>query len=571
MHWDHSTDFLVVGSGAGGMTAAVVASIEGASSLVIEKTDKFGGTTALSGGVVWIPDNDSMKRAGISDSEAEALDYLKQVVGPDVPVAKLRAYVRQAPAMVRYLAQHTPINFLAADRYADYYPELSGGKPGGRSMEPLPVSRRSIGDEADHQRLPPWITSGFMRFGITVKESREVMDMTLKGKLYMARNILRYFLDIRARLKDDVDNRMTLGRGLVVACRKAMLDRDIPLWYRTEAKELVIENGRVTGLKVIRDGKPLTIKANKGVLFAAGGMGHNTAMRQRHGQLPTGENWTSESPENVGDAQRIGEQAGAALAFTGSAWWTPSVKMPDGEMLALISGKSMPGSMFVDSAGQRFCNEAAPYEDVIKAQWAHHNSGTDCVPCHMVFDARFRREYMAGPIPPGKVQPDEKLPEDIKQSGFLVKADSIAALAEKIGADPAGLAETVARNNQFAISGKDTDFGRGDSDNDRYYSDPSIKPNPNIAAITEAPFYAIKIYPGDLGTKGGLKCDEFARVLNTDGEVIEGLYVTGNSAGSVMGDSYPGAGSTIGPAMTFGYIAARHALGTHDTNPGSTI
>jgi 3-oxosteroid 1-dehydrogenase len=560
MQWDYTADFIVVGSGAGGMTAAVVASIEGGSSLVIEKTGFFGGTTAMSGGVIWIPNNDGMARAGIPDSEEDALLYLKAVVGPAVSEEKLLSYVRRAPEMVRYLEQHTPLAFDAAARYADYYPEQPGGKSGGRSMEPRPISWRKLGRQRQFQRLPKWVYTGFMRFQMTVRESREIMDMTRKGKFYMARNILMYYLDIPGRLKGWPGNRFTLGRALVATCRKAMMDRDVPLWLNTEAKELILESGRVVGLRVEKDGRPLNLRADKGVLLASGGMGHNTPMRQRHGQLPTGEGFSSESPQNVGDGIRLGEEVGAALEFMGSAWWTPSIRQPDGEILALISGKSMPGTMFVDSSGMRFCNEAAPYEDVTKAQWQNHRDGTPSVPCHMVFDARVRREYVVGTIPPGKVQPDARLPREYFDSGFLKKADTLEELAAMAGIDSAGLQRSVARQNEFSRTGKDLDFGRGDSANDRYYSDPSIKPNPNLAPILEAPFYAIEVFPGDLGTKGGLTFDCHARVLKESGEVIEGLYVTGNCAGSVMGDSYPGAGSTIGPAMTFGYVAARHAM-----------
>lgn len=559
MQWDYTSDFIVVGSGAGGMTAALAASIEGANSLVIEKTDLFGGTTALSGGVVWIPNNDHMAKAGITDSEEDGLHYLQQVVGPDVPDDKLRAYVQQAPAMVRFMEQHTPVKFMAAERYADYYPEIKGGKSGGRSMEPRPISRRKLGKEADRQRFPSYLT-GFMKYAVTVKESREMMDMNLKGNLYMLRNMLRYHLDFRSRLKGLPDNRFTLGRALVANCRKAMMDRDIPLWLNTDAKELIMDGGRVIGIKVEKEGQVMHLKANKGVLFAAGGMGQNIEMRREYGQLPTGQGWSSESPGNIGDGIRMGLAIGAVPEFMGSAWWTPSVKLPSGEMQALISGKSMPGSMFVDSAGQRFCNEAAPYEDVIKDQWKNHNNGTPSVPCHMVFDAQFRHKYMAGPIMPGRVQPDALLPANILESGFLKKADTIEDLAKLIGVDAAGLTQTIERQNGFAETGKDLDFGRGDSEHDRYYSDPTVTPNPNLAPIAQAPFYAMEVYPGDLGTKGGLRCDSNARVLDQDDQVIEGFYVTGNCAGSVMGDSYPGAGSTIGPSMTFGYVAARHAL-----------
>lgn len=559
MKWDSSFDFIVVGSGAGGMAASVVAKELGGDSIVIEKTAEFGGTTALSGGVVWIPNNDSMKAAGIEDSLEDGVAYMRAVVSPSVPDAKLKAYIEQGNHMLRFLGERTDVKFDAADRYADYYPELTGGKKGGRSMDPKPISRTSIGDEAQYQRFPDYLT-GFMRFQITVRESREVMDMTLKGKFYMVSNMLRYYLDIPGRLKGLPAKRYTLGRALVTSCRKAMLERDIPLWRNTEAKELIIEGDRVVGLLVQREGKTLRLQARKGVLMAAGGMGQNVAMRQQYGQLPTGETFSNESPENVGDGIRIGQDIGAAVEFMECAWWTPSLKTPDGQLMALISGKSLPGSMFVDSSGHRFCNEAAPYEDVVKAFWKNHNNGIDTVPGYMVFDARYRHNYAAGPIPPGKIQPDTRLPADMRDDHFLYKADSIAELAEKIGVNADGLAAAIKRQNEFSITGKDLDFGRGDSENDRYYSDPKVTPNPNLAPIEQAPFYAMAVYPGDLGTKGGLKCDEYARVLDANDQVIEGLYATGNCAGSVMGDSYPGAGSTIGPSMTFGYVAARHAI-----------
>jgi 3-oxosteroid 1-dehydrogenase len=563
MQWDYTTDFLVVGSGAGGMTAAIVANELGADSLVIEKTAYYGGTTALSGGVAWIPNNDSMAAAGIADSEDDGLNYLRAVVGPAVAEDKLLSYVRHGREMVRFMAAHTPLTYVAADRYADYYPDREGGKPGGRSMDPSPISRRKLGAQAQFQREPPWQMAGFMKFAVTVNESREMMDMSAKGTYYMIRNIIRYYLDIPSRLKGLTDNRLTLGKALVANCRKAMLDRNIPLWLNSCAEKLIVDSDRVVGVQISKDGKRVNIRASKAVLLAAGGMGRNIEMRQHYGQLPTGEGWSSDSPGNVGDGIRMGLEVGAAVEFMGSAWWTPSIKLPDGVMMALISGKSMPGSFFVDGSGRRFCNEAAPYEDVIKAFWKNHASGTPTVPCHMIFDARFRHQYMAGPIAPGKLQPDAALPKEYFDSGFLKKADSLKQLAAVIGVDADALASTVARHNEFARSGKDVDFARGDSSHDRYYSDPSIKPNPNLAPLLQAPFYAMEIYPGDLGTKGGLKFDRNARVLDTNNEAIAGLYVTGNCAGSVMGDSYPGAGSTIGPSMTFGYVAAKHALGEH--------
>lgn len=560
--WDLETDFLVVGSGAGGMTGAVAAAASGLEVVLLEKTDQFGGTTALSGGVVWIPNNPSMKQGGIDDSVQEALTYLKAVVGSDVPESKLLSFVRRGPEMLAFMEHHADLPFEAALQYSDYYPDAPGAKPGGRSMEPRPISRRSIGAYAAEQRFPDFLKSGFMRFAITVKESREVMDMTLKGKFYMIRNMLMFYLDLPSRLKGLPDNRQTLGRALVVRLRRALMKHKVPLWLNASASKLLTENDRVVGLEIQHEGQLKRIKARRGVLFAAGGMGQNVELRQQYGQLPTGETFSSDAPGNVGDAIRMGQEVGADLAFMGSAWWTPSVKFPDGSVLALISGKSLPGSVFVDGAARRFCNEAAPYEDVIKALWANHRSGVNSVPCHMVFDARARREYLMGPVTPGKVQADPLLPQEWFSSGFLCKGDTLAQLAEQMGVDGEQLAATIERHNRFAAQGKDPDFHRGEKAIDRYYGDAAIKPNPSLAPIVKAPFYALKVYPGDLGTKGGLKTDDHGRVLNTEGNIIPGLYACGNCSGAVMGDSYPGAGSTIGSAMTFAYVAARHAAGS---------
>ncbi len=558
---EFATDFLVVGSGAGGMTAAIVAAQLGASSLVLEKTDRYGGTTALSGGGIWIPNNDSMTRAGLNDSEADALTYLKQVIGPAVSEAKIRAYIHEAAAMVRFMGAHTPVRFASAEHYADYYPDLNGGKHGGRTMDPEPIALSELGDEFERMRWPDYL-GGFLRYSVTMRESRSMMDMTLKGYALILRNMLRYHLDIPARLRGWPDRRLTLGRALVASCRKAMLQRNIPLWLNSDVQQLLVEDGRVVGARVLKDGESILVRARKGVLLAAGGMGQNVAMRQQYGQLPTGETFSSASPADMGDGIRMGLEVGAALEFMGSAWWTPSIRLPDGRLQALITGKSMPGSIFVDGHAQRYCNEAAPYEDVTKAQWRNHQSGAPSVPSFMIFDARFRHEYMIGILPPGKVQSDASVQREFFDTGFLKKAPTLGELATQLPLDPAALEATVARHNEFARTGKDLDFGRGDSATDRYYSDLKIKPNPNLAPIVKPPFYAVSVYPGDLGTKGGLKCDEFARVLDTGNTPIAGLYVTGNCAGSVMGDSYPGAGSTIGPSMTFGYVAARHALGT---------
>ena len=559
MTWDYTTDLLVVGSGAGGMTAAIVAADLGSTSLVIEKADCYGGTTALSGGGIWIPANDAMLAAGLSDSEEEAVKYLQQVIGSSVSEKKIRAYVRHGREMVRFLDQRTPVKFSSSIYYSDYYPEFVGGKTGGRTMDPMPFNFDELGDDFSNMRRSE-MTSLVMPFSMTMYEAHEMMGMSAKGFFIGAKQLLRYLFDIPARLRGWPDRRLTLGGALIARCRKAMLDRKLPLWLQTSARELIVENGRVVGVLVEQNGKQLRIRANKGVLLAAGGMAHNIEMRKQFGQLPNGEGFSSASPADMGDAIRMGTQLGAALEFMDCAWWTPSLKLPDGSKQILIVTKSMPGGIFVDSNGDRYCNEAAPYEDVTKAQWRNHRERAGSVPSYLIFDARFRKNYPLGLMPPGKFKPDDKIRAELIDSGFMKKANSIRELAQQIHIDADKLESTIARHNEFARTGKDLDFGRGDSATDRYYSDRKIGPNPNLAPIENAPFYAVEVFPGDLGTKGGLKCDEFARVLDQNDQPIAGLYATGNCSGAAMGNSYPGAGSTIGPAMTFGYIAARHAL-----------
>ena len=563
MVWDYTTDLLVVGSGAGGMTAAIVAAESGAKSLVIEKADRYGGTTALSGGGIWVPANDAMLRAGLVDSEEEAIDYLQQVVGPEVGKNRILAYVRNGRKMVHFLDQRTPVKFNSAIHYSDYYPELAGGKTGGRTMDPMPYDLAKLGDEYPNM-LRSELTSSVLPFSMTMSEAREMMSMSAKGILIGAKHLLRYVFDISARLRGWPDRRLTLGSALIARCRRAMLDRDIPLWLHTAARELIVEDGRVVGALVEQGGKTLRIRAHKGVLLAAGGMAHNIEMRKQYGQLPNGEGFSSASAGDMGDGIRMGIELGAALEFMDCAWWTPSVKLPDGSKQILIVSKSMPGAIFVDSHGNRYCNEAAPYEDVVKAQWKNHRERATSVPSYMIFDARYRNSYPVGMMPPGKMKGDDKIKSTLIDTGFMKRANSIRELAQQINIDADQLEKTIARHNEFACGGKDLDFGRGDSATDRYYSDAKIKPNPNLAPIESTPFYAVEVYPGDLGTKGGLKCDEFACVLDQNDRPIAGLYATGNCSGAAMGNSYPGAGSTIGPAMTFGYIAARHALGVND-------
>jgi 3-oxosteroid 1-dehydrogenase len=554
---EHHCDFLVIGSGGGGMTAALRAHDSGLDTLVIEASDKFGGSTGMSGGALWIPNNQHMAAVGVSDSPLEGLEYLRKVAGSRGDDPRVRAYIEHAPEMVRYLEASSAVKLSPCKQYCDYYPEYTGGKPGARTIEPVPYAARELGKHASElQRSGQGLVLG--RMGVTAVEAHLLVQFSWLSYVLLLWLFLRYWLDVPARLQGKEDDRLTLGTALVGRLRRSMLDRDIPLWLNTRAAELIVKDGRVVGAQVERDGRPLRILAEHGVLLASGGFERNLEMRLRYQQHPITATWTAGNPHNVGDGIRMGEAVGGTLDLMDEAWWTPVTLLPNEYAWLLVVEKSMPGGIMVNKAGRRFTNEAAPYGDVVHGIYAANRPEAPTVPSYLVFDARYRRSYPVGPLGPSKLQPDSAIGKRLRRE-FLHKANTLAELAARIEVDPRGLEQTVERFNSFARSGRDEDFQRGQSAYDRYYSDAKIAPNSSLAPLVEAPFYAIAVYPGDLGTKGGLRTDQHARVLAADGRVIAGLYAAGNCTASVMGTSYPGAGGTIGPAMTFGYVAATHA------------
>jgi 3-oxosteroid 1-dehydrogenase len=560
MQSDMEVDWLIAGSGAAGLTGAVVAHQLGGRVLVLEKEPMYGGTTVKSGGVTWIPGNYRQAAYGISDSREEGYAYLKGLIGDSVPEARLRAYAERADEMLQFMARHSHVDYTPLPDYMDYYEQVEGYKTGGRSMDPGVIHLRRLGNEAgrirdDHRALLP--------LNVTVPEGRRLGRMDAGAYLAGGLLVLRYLLDLPARLKGKADQRLTLGPALIAKLRRSLMDRDIPLWLDSPMQELVVEQGRVIGAQILRAGQPMTIAARRGVLLATGGFSRNAELRRHYQGGLVGADWTASAPGATGDGIQMGQAIGAALAFMGSAWWSPTLVTPEGDArLALIAGKAYPHSIMVNRAGRRFTNEAQPYEDVVKDQLASEARGEGAVPCYLAFDARFRRRYPAGPIKPGKIEQDERLPRAWFDSGLLTRADSLRELAEKTGIDGAVLARTIERFNAHAQHGEDPEFGRGSTEHDRYYADHRMQPNPCLGPLEQAPFYALRVEAGDLDTKGGLQCDEFARVLNEAGQPIAGLYAAGNTSAAVMGDTYPGAGATIGSAMTFAYIAAQHAFST---------
>ncbi len=558
--WDYTVDVLVVGSGGGAMTAALCAHDRGASTLLIEKDEYYGGSTAMSGGALWIPNNHLMKDAGVEDTPEESLEYMRRITRGDVPEDRLRAYVRYGAEMVEWLCERSRLELQALPEYADYYPEVPGGKPGARTIEPVNFDARLLGDTFYRMREPALQTLIMKRVAMTAKQGHVLLCRSPGWGRLTFRLMAGYWMDIGGRLKSKRDRNLALGNALIGMLRLSLMERDVPLWLKTRARELILEQGRVIGVAAVRDGETVRIRAEKGVVLGAGGFESNDEMRKQYLPNPTRAEWTCGSPCNTGDPIRMGLEAGAALELMDDAWWGPTTVVP-GEDRArmLVVEKSLPGCVFVNALGERFVDEAAPYIDIVNAMYRSHKPEAPCVPAFMVFDAVYRRKYPCGPFLQSSQQPDWMLPKELKQ-GYLMKADTLAGLAEQLGVDPAGLEATVRKMNEYARTGKDLDFHKGDSLYDRYYGDANVKPNPCLAPIETPPFYGLEIEAGDLGTKGGLKTDAHARVLNEAGKVIPGLYAIGNCSASVMGRTYPGAGSTIGPSMTFGYIAALDAV-----------
>jgi len=561
-NWDYTVDILVVGSGGGAMAAAVCAHDRGAKTMLIEKDEYYGGSTAMSGGALWIPNNHLMEDAGVQDSPEESLTYLKHTTQGNVAEDRLQAYVQYAPEMIKVLCETSRLELQALPEYSDYYPEAPGGKPGARTIEPLNFDARLLGEEFHRMREPSLQTLIMKRIAMTAKQGHVLLCRSPGWGSLTFKLMAGYWFDLGGRVKSKRDRNLALGNALVGMLRLSLMERDVPIWLKTRAQELIIEEGRVVGVVAERGEETVRIRAEKAVVLGAGGFESDDQMRKKYLPNPTETAWTCGSPCNTGDAIRMGLQVSAALEWMDDAWWGPTTVVPgEDQARMLVVEKSLPGCVFVNQRGERFVDEAAPYIDIVNAMYENHKPDSPCVPAYMVFDATYRKKYPCGPFLQSSQQPDWRLPKELKQ-GYLKKDNTLAGLAEQMGIDPAGLEATIEKMNAYAVTGKDLDFQKGDSLYDRYYGDANVEPNPCLAPVDTSPFYGLEIQAGDLGTKGGLKTDARARVLNESGEVIPGLYAIGNCSGSVTGRTYPGAGSTIGPAMTFGYLAVLDAIPT---------
>ena len=560
--WDHETDILVVGSGAGALTSAVVAADAGGQVIVIEKSDFFGGTSATSGGGIWIPCNHHQAAAGMDDDPEDAFRYVKALVGDAVSDDKIRSYLTNAPKMLAYMEEHSEVKYRSVG-YSDYHPDLAGSRLGHRTLEPIPYDSGHLGDAVGQLRQPHLGVRPIGNINWTMNESRGLVTRRPGWLKILATILLRYYLDIPQRLKTSMDRRMTLGNALLARLKVSLDKRQVPIWLETKLLDLIEEDGRVAGALVERDGKKLTIRARRGVVLGAGGFERSPTMRRANLANPTDPEWSGSQPHNTGDAIAAGMAIGAATDLMDAAWWAPVIKI-EGEDRArpLFYERSLPGTIIVNQAGRRYMNEAASYYIAGRDMQEANSPEAPTVPSFILFDAVFRSKYPMGPMLPGSPSGDGKLAPNVKAA--LFKADSWAELAAQIGVPVAALDATITRFNAQALAGKDEDFQRGENAYDRYYGDPRVTPNSNLGPLAKAPFYAFKIYPGDIGTKGGLKTDVNGQVVDPADRPIAGLYAIGNTSASVLGRSYPGAGGTIGPAMCFGYLAARQAMGKNE-------
>jgi 3-oxosteroid 1-dehydrogenase len=565
---DQEYDLVIIGSGGGSVPAALVAKQQGKSAVILEKQDKFGGSTSFSGGVWWIPNNSLLKEAGIPDSFERSREYFDACVqykGPGVTPQRRDAFLKGGPKMIDYLRGFGMKIRRPRDDWPDYYDNLPGGEAKGRSLLAEPFNLHELGEWQDHLSLYPPMTE--LPMPPEEFPTLFMMKRTWAGKMKALR-----FAGLVA--KDKLTGRQTVGNGGAIQGRmlQIALREGLNIQLNSPGKGFIVEDGRVVGVRIERNGKEVEVRARQGVIVNVGGYSHNKAFRQKVTDGPSGNEWTSSNPGDTGEMIQSMMDLGAATDCLDTAWWVVTSRNTNGEWPEGAIWKdgsvrpfmhhldlSMPYSMLVDQNGRRVADEAGAYMEIGERIYARNReTGGKAVPCWVIFDKRHRERYPWGAMPPGKT------PKSWIDSGYMKKADTLDEIAALCGIDAAGLKDEAARFNRFCETGVDEDFGRGCRQFDNAHGDPTVTPNPNLGKIEQGPFYAVAIYPGDVGTAGGVVADEYARVLKDDGTVIPGRYAIGNSTASVFGRCYPAAGASIGATFTFGFIAAHHATGSNE-------
>jgi len=556
--WHETFDLVVLGAGAGGMTAALVAAIEGQRTLLIEKSDRIGGTTARSSGTVWIPDNRHQHRLGSSVDPQAARAYLDALVDGRADRSLREAFIDVGPRMIDYLEAHTDVRFQAYAHSPDYRQDLVGATDGGRALEPLAFDGRTLGPDFDRVG---WPLRELMLFGgmmVTRGEAARLLRSarSLDGFLLGARLVSRYIVD---RLRYKRGTRLVLGNALAASLYKNLRDRDVSIWLNARTSRLVHENGRVRGLLVDIGGSERRVAATRGVVLAGGGFPASAELRERFLPRPVAE-YTAAFEGCIGDTFSLAQDVGAALGPPGedNAFWFPSsvARRADGTTAIyphIALDRSKPGLIAVNSAGRRFVDEASSYHEFTRAMYRSHRE-VPSIPAILICDRRFVWKYGLGMI-----RPLTPTLGSFVDRGYLYMADTLDDLASKVGVDAVGLAQSVAAMSEYARTGVDDEFGKGSNSYDRCNGDARQKPNACLGPIEKPPYCAVKVYPTPLGTSLGLRTDANSQVLDASNRPIAGLYACGNDMHSIMGGEYPGPGVQIGIALTFGYIAARHA------------
>ncbi|OBG89568.1 3-ketosteroid-delta-1-dehydrogenase [Mycobacterium sp. E802] len=544
-------DLLVIGSGTG-LAAALAAHEQGLSVLVVEKSPYVGGSTARSGGALWLPASPVIEDCGGSDPAPRAQTYLEAVVGDSAPRERSVAYLDNLRATVEMLRRTTPMKLFWAKEYSDYHPEEPGGSAAGRTCECRPLDTAILGEYL------PDLRPGVMEANV---------PMPTTGADYRWLNLMsrvprKGLPTVVKRLAQGVGG-LALGRryaaggqALAAGLFAGAIRAGIPIWLGTSLTELVTDGDRVTGAVVEHDGDRVTVTARRSVVLAAGGFDHHMDMRWKFQSDSLGSNLSLGAESNTGDAIRIGQDIGADIALMDQSWWFPAVApLPDAAPAVMLAERSLPGSFIVDQLGHRFANESADYMSFGQRVLDLEKAGTPVKSMWIVFDQQYRNSYLFA----AELFPRMPIPQSWYDAGIAVCANDFTELADKMGIPADEFAATVARFNENAHAGQDPDYERGRSAYDRYYGDPTITPNPNLRPLVKGPFYAVKMVLSDLGTCGGLRADDKARVLREDGTAIGGLYAIGNTAANAFGNTYPGAGATIAQGLVYGYIAALDA------------
>jgi succinate dehydrogenase/fumarate reductase flavoprotein subunit len=555
----YECDALVVGSGCAGMSAAVTAGHHGLNVLIVEKEPRFGGTTARSGGWLWIPGTSLARDWGITESPDQARTYLRHEAGNSFDAARVDAFLTRGPEAVDFFIAKTALRFDMPLTFPDYHAEAPGGAQGGRSMVTRPFDGHELGPKLKDIGSPlPELTV----FGMMLGSGKEIIHFmratkSLVSAFYVAKRLSRHALDV---IRYGRGMTLTNGNALAGRLAKSAFDLNIPLWLSSPVRELIVSDGAVRGAIVERDGKPVRVTARRGVVLACGGFPHDVIRRKAmFPHAPTGAEHFSPGPTgNTGDGLRLAETAGGRVedSLPNAAAWVPVsvTTRKDGSkgVMPHFIDRAKPGVIAVTRDGKRFANEGNSYHDFVQEMMKAAKPGEE-IAAFLLCDHRALRKYGLGCVPPFPMPLGHHL-----ETGYLKRGETLAELAANAGIDAGGLEATIAKFNETAASGQDPAFGKGSRAYNRYQGDALHGPNPCIAPIKDGPFYAIKMVIGDLGTYAGIRTDENARALDGNGQPIAGLYAAGNDMASIMGGNYPGAGITLGPALTFGYIAGKH-------------